>query len=77
MLPPQNGEIQVSLSPAKNRSCRVKYRTLTCRFCFEDVTILSSVMRSGASDFRISELLKETVRDALTLLGYKIGRAHV
>ena len=27
-------------------------------------------MRSGASDFRISELLKETVRDAPTLLGY-------
>ena len=27
-------------------------------------------MRSEASDFRISELLKETVRDAPTLLGY-------
>ena len=48
----------------------MKRRILTCRFCFADVTILSSVMRSGASDFRISELLKETVRDAPTLLGY-------
>ena len=31
---------------------------------------MSSVLRFEASEFRISELLKETVRDAPTLLGY-------